>query len=234
MEFIESEASVSRKNQVFSDSENEEMNLDDGTIDENNETRRETNENEDTDEIDNFIDNTPQSDENDVSFYREINNMNRFPNQTKKPQNASFEQDYPLCETGDLQPELYDPISRNLVVFDRIEGSEKYVERFKKTMRNFGDSENQFFEAVIYSVMFHKSNGEILDQTRITEVLGEDFCNDLLDVKDKIKLDRTIFGFFDRCTILNEIFSKYNFFVKFFKRRDKFRVIIKKKVVGKK
>ena len=82
--------------------------------------------------------------------------------------------------------------------------------------------------------MFHKSNGEILDQTRIIEVLGEDFYNDLLDVKDKIKLDRTIFEFFDRCMILNEILSKYNFFTNFFKRRDKFRFIIKKKVVGKK
>ena len=64
-----------------------------------------------------------------ISFYREINNMNRFPNQSKNPQNAIFEQDYPLCETGDLQPELCDPISRNLVVFDRFESYEKYVER---------------------------------------------------------------------------------------------------------
>ena len=110
------------------------MNLGDETIDKSDETRNETsvesyNENEDTDEIDDFIDSMLQSDENDISFYREINNMNRFPNQSKNPQNAIFEQDYPLCETGDLQPELCDPISRNLVVFDRFESYEKYVER---------------------------------------------------------------------------------------------------------
>ena len=81
--------------------------------------------------------------------------------------------------------------------------------------------------------MFHKSNGKILDQARIIEALGEDFYNDLLDVMNKVKLDRTIFGFFDRCMILNEILFKYNFFVKFFERRNKFRFLTKKQVVGK-
>ena len=90
------------------------------------------NENKCSDEIDDSIDNTPQPDKNNVSFYRQINN--RFLKQTKNPQNAIFEQDCLLCETGDLQPELYDPVSRNLVVFDRFEGSEKHVERFKKDL----------------------------------------------------------------------------------------------------
>ena len=39
--------------------------------------------------------------------------------------------------------------------------------------------------------MFYKSNGEIIDINKIVEVLGEDFCNDLLEIKDQIKLDRT-------------------------------------------
>ena len=158
---------------------------------------------------------------------------NRFQNQTKNPQQGLFEQDHSLCETDDQQTELYDPVSRNLVAFDKCGGSEKYVDRFKKTLKNFGDSQNQLFDSVIYGVMFHKSNGETLDQDRVIEVLGEDFYNSLLKVKDKVKLDRTIFGFFDRCMILNEILSNYNFFVTFFERRDKFRFLIKKKVVGK-
>ena len=169
--------------------------------------------------------------DNDLIHDREMNN--RFQNQTKNPQQGLFEQDYSLCETDDQQPEWYDPVSRNLVAFDKCDGSEKYVDRFKKTLKNFRDSENQLFDSVIYGVMFHKSNGETLDQDRVIEVLGEDFYNNLLKVKDKVKLDRTIFGFFDRCMILNEILSNYNFFVTFFERRDKFRFLIKKKVVGK-
>ena len=72
---------------------------------------------------------------------------------------------------------------------------------------NFEDSENQFFDAIIYGVMFYKSNGEIIDKTKIVEVLGEDFYNDLLEIKDDIKLDRTLFGYFDRCFIANQVLA---------------------------
>ena len=58
-------------------------------------------------------------------------------------------------------------------------------------MKNFDDSENSIFDAVIYGAMFYKN--------RIREVLGNGFYNDLLEIKDNIKLDRTILGYFDRC-----------------------------------
>ena len=46
--------------------------------------------------------------------------------------------------------------------------------------------------------MFHKSNGEITDQNKSIEVLGEDFYNELLHIRHKIKLDRALFGYYDR------------------------------------
>ena len=94
------------------------MNLDDETFSENSEID------------DNLIHGTPQPDKNDLMFYREMNN--KFQNQTKNPQQAIFEQDYSLCEADDQQPELYDPVSRNLVVFDKFDDSEKYVDRLKR------------------------------------------------------------------------------------------------------
>ena len=81
---------------------------------------------------------------------------------------------------------------------------------------NFEDSENRFFDVIIYGVMFYKSNGEIIDKTKIVEVLGEDFYNDLLEIKDDIKLDKTLFGYFDRCFIINQVLAKHFFFLKFF------------------
>ena len=73
----------------------------------------------------------------------------------------------------------------------------------------------------------------ITEQNRITEVLGENLYNELLDIKDKIKLDRTLFGYYDRCFIANEILTRYNFFIKFSKRRDRFRFLIKNKLLVK-
>ena len=85
-----------------------------------------------------FIDDNTQP-KQEVSSYRE-----RDPNNIKE----------------DQQPELCAPEDREHVSFDKFEGSEKSVEKFKKTLRNFKDSENQLFDAVIYGVMFNKCNGE--------------------------------------------------------------------------
>ena len=82
--------------------------------------------------------------------------------------------------------------------------------------------------------MFYKSNGEIIDKNKIVEVLGEDFYNDLLEIKDDIKLNRTLFGYFDRCFVANQVLAKHFFFLKFFERRDMFRFLIRKRHMEKK
>ena len=52
----------------------------------------------------------------------------------------------------------------------------------------------------------------------------------LIDIKDEIQLDRNLFGFFNRCFLVNELLSKYNYFLKFYERRDKFRFLMNKKL----
>ena len=78
--------------------------------------------------------------------------------------------------------------------------------------------------------MLYKSEGKIIDKNKIEEVLRDDFYNDLLEIKDEIKLDRTIFGYLNRCFQVNEVLAKYNFFLKFSDRRDMFTFLIQKKV----
>ena len=78
--------------------------------------------------------------------------------------------------------------------------------------------------------MYHMAKGKILDKSKIKDVLGNDFYNDLIEIKNEIQLDRTIFGYFDRCFLFNKVLAKYNFFLKFFERRDIYRFQIKKKL----
>ena len=173
MEFTDDEAVVDNGQELLSDFEEEQEKIPDELNDD-------------------FIDNSSHSDE-DASFYSELANNNaKFPNQTRNSRDAIFECDCSLYETEKVQPGLYDPIGRNLVTFDNFVDLEKSAEKFKKTLKCFGDSKNQFFEAMIYDVMFYKSNCQITDQSTIIEVLGEDFYNELLDIKDKIKLERTL------------------------------------------
>ena len=62
------------------------------------------------------------------------------------------------------------------------------------------------------------------------EVLGNDFYKDVYEIKDDVQLDRTSFGYENRCVLANEILAKHGFFLNFFERRDKFRYQIKKAV----
>ena len=60
------------------------------------------------------------------------------------------------------------------------------------------------------------TGGKILDKDKMKEVLGNDFYNDLIEIKNDAQLDRTIFGYFDRCFPVNKVLAKYNFFLKCF------------------
>ena len=134
----------------------------------------------------------------------------------------------------DEQPELYAPEKRE-VTFDRFEGFEKSVENFKKTLFNFSEVENQLFNAVIYGLMFYKLEtyqqqaGIKPKKEDAQKVLGDKLYFDLIDIEPETLLDKTFFGFFDRCLAINKVLTKHFFFLKFFERCNVYRFLIKKK-----
>ena len=103
----------------------------------------------------------------------------------------------------------------------------------RKKKKKFENSDNPFFDSIVYGVMYHKIEGKILDKDKKKDVLKNDFYNILIETKNDTQLDRTIFGYFDRCFLVNKVLAKYNFFLKFFEQRDINRYQIKKKVLGK-
>ena len=68
------------------------------------------------------------------------------------------------------------------------------------------------------------------DRKKAKDIFGENLYGDLIDVKDEMQLDRTLFGFFNRCFLVIELLSKYDYFLKFYERREKFRFLINKKI----
>ena len=112
-----------------------------------------------TDEQDDFINDDP-IDEEDVRFYRErnpldINDYPKFNGQVRNPIEAIYSDTEPYF-SEDEQPELYAPEKRDEVTFDKFECFEKSVEKFKKTLSNFGNTSNYLFDSVIYGLMFYK------------------------------------------------------------------------------
>ena len=100
-------------------------------------------------------------------------------------------------------------------------------------MKIFEDSENQVFDAVIYNIMYYRCDGEPIVRKKMVEIFGGNFFNNLKEIEEEIKLDRTLFGYFDKCFKPNKVLAKHNYFLKFFERRDTYRFFIKKKVQGK-
>ena len=156
MEFI-SKLAVEDRLLVFSDDEEEKI----------------------TNELDDFIDNGPHPDE-DVSFYRQLDPTNlqnypKFHGQTQNPIKTICEYDTPFYDLEDQQPELYAPEDRQSVSFDKFEGFEKYIKKFKKILKNFEGSENQLFDAAIYGIMHHRCCDGPIVREKIVEVLGGNF-----------------------------------------------------------
>lgn len=88
------------------------------------------------DEIKDFIDYSEQPEE-DISFYRDPANLGdyyKFPNQTRDPRHATYEDDEMYFGKGDSQHELFAPQTRDEIEFDSFSGIEKFVKKFKETL----------------------------------------------------------------------------------------------------
>ena len=111
----------------------------------------------------------------------------------------------------DAQPELFAPENREYVGFVKFEGFEKSIKKFKDTLQNFKNSDNTFFDSILYGVMFKISEGKTLEKDKAYDVPGKIFYKELHEIKDGIQLDKILFGFCDRCFLLNKVLTKYNF-----------------------
>ena len=160
---------------------------------------------------DNFIDDSELK-ESEPSFYR------NFVDQMKDPRIAIYEEgdDETFVDTRDLQTELYAVKNRDNVIFDEFSSYGKCVHKFKKSLSSFDDSktENSFFDAVIYGLLFKLTEEKIFTKDKVESVLGREFYKDFCDVKDRLKLDALMYRFFDKCAQTNELLAKKIFFSK--------------------
>ena len=98
------------------------------------------------------------------------------------------------------------------------------LKKFKDTLQNFENTNNPFFDSIVYGLMFRITEGKVaLEKNIANNILRKDFYEGLVEIKDGIQLDKTLFGFFNGCFLVNKVLAKHNFFLKFFERRDKFR-----------
>ena len=81
-------------------------------------------------------------------------------------------------------------------------------------------------------MFYKKENNE--HQTKLAKkvaqkILGDGLYFDLLEIKEETMLDKTLFGFFERCFKINKVIPKHGLFLKLFERRNMYRLFIKKR-----
>ena len=186
---------------------------------------------EETNEDNAFIDNTSIEQES-ISFYRDLNNLEHYPkfkNQTRNPIDAPYS-DTESYFGEDTQPELYDPEEGDNVTFDLFKDFKKCAEKCKKTLLSFDDVENHLFYAVVYGLMYKKTDKvQLIKRENAQEVLGDRSFFELKEIEDSTMLDKSLFGYFSRCFAINQVLGKHGYFLRFFERRNQYQYLLRKK-----
>ena len=65
------------------------------------------------------------------------------------------------------------------------------------------------------------------------KILGKKLYFELQKIKPSVMLDYTVFGYFDRCRIMNRVLAEFGIFLKFYERRNKFRYQLRQKLLSK-
>ena len=78
--------------------------------------------------------------------------------------------------------------------------------------------------------MYQKTeNVETVKKEDAKKFFEDDLHSDLLEIEPSTLLDKSLFGFFEKCFFINQVISKYEFFLRFFERRNMYRFLIKKR-----
>ena len=175
------------------------------------------------DESDLFIDEEMSDREQNLSFYRGLeNNAERvtFFNQETVVDPNDFDGEY---FGDDNQPELFDPENAENVEFNTFENDQDLSLGFKKSLLRFEKTENPCMYAIIFGVMYQKRKTQDILLEKAEETLGTIFFEKLKKIDWSIMLDHSASGFFNQRLTTNNVLSEYGFFLQFYERRIKFR-----------
>ena len=75
-------------------------------------------------------------------------------------------------------------------------------------MLKFDEVENHLLFAVIYGIMYHKTDTENIKKEDAQEILGNDLYFDLLEIEPNTLLSKSLFGFFQRCNMYSFLAKK--------------------------
>ena len=153
----------------------------------------------------NFTDDDEGEEQEEASFYRNVDNNERV-------KFSNFRNPDKVVNESEDMPELFDPEKRKDVEFHLFDNYSDKSQIFENSFLRFGDVDNQLFYAVLYGIMYCKLSRLSVELQFAERVLGSELFIELKKTKKSTVLDLSIFVFFDRCQVINEVLSEYGFF----------------------
>ena len=158
--------------------------------------------------------------EDSINFYRD---EHIFENQVR-----------PIEDCDDQQPYLY---SGGLMDADIHSFSDNKfrAEEFKKSLLCFPskmqEEPNLFFSAVIFGIYYLQAKENATDLLVAINSIKPDKFLKLRKIKQDIMSDYTVFGYLDKCLLLNDVLVRhFGCFLMFYERRNKYRYQFRKKL----
>ena len=117
------------------------------------------------------------------------------------------------------------------VVTDNFKDLKKKVDKFKKPLVNpHGDNNpDSFFFAILYTIRFQltEKTNVCENENKLKNEINKVDLSELFLIKNSLKLDFDILNFKQQCHWVNQILNKCNFFLKVYKLKEKFWVLVK-------
>ena len=167
---------------------------------------------EDNNDLAGFI-TDDQDQKESLDFYRD---EHIFENQVR-----------PIENFDDPQPYLYSGSSMDDI--HSFSDDKFRAEEFKKSLQCFPakmqEEPNLFFSAVIFGIYYlNAKESPAADLLTAIRSINPDKFSELKKIKHNIMLDYTVFGYLDKCLLLNDVLARhFGCFLRFYERRNKFR-----------
>ena len=134
----------------------------------------------------------------------------------------------------DPQSRLYNRNSVDDREIDNFKEDKYRAEEFRKSLLSSetGEESNLFFSAVIFGIHYLNFNAPASDLLTAASSIKPEKLAELTKIKNDIMLEYTVFGFWEKCLLLNYILSiHFGLFLRFYERRNKYRNQHRKKEI---
>ena len=137
-----------------------------------------------------------------------------------------------LSQCSDPESIVPDCVNKVGYEYEKLKGFQKRTEKFAKDLQTFEEnSKDSLYNAILFgayhALLDNKKNFDF-DQSRLVEVFGETFIDELQGKNEMFQLDLNPSSFQIQCHVINDILKDKILFLWVYELRKKFHCLIKK------